>query len=98
MLFHHDRPGLFARQAGDRSRRVVFLRLPSCGAVRELEGHAWPREKYRDVYATATSASTVHSAGYPPLSGFACPDGSHRDQRDAPRFTRVLRDAVELSE
>lgn len=84
------------RQLEGRGSRVVFLRLPSCGGVRELEERTWPREMYWDVFAASISARTVHFADYPSLSGFDCPDGSHLDHRDAPRFTRALAEVLEI--
>lgn len=86
------------RKLGEHGGRVVFLRLPSCGEVRELEQQAWPREKYWDIFAAGVPAGTVHFADYPSLSGYDCPDGSHLDQRDSPRFTRALAEVLDLGE
>jgi hypothetical protein len=66
-----------------RGGRVVFIRLPSTGIVRQLEDQTWPREKYWDVLAANTQAGAIHFKDYPSLSGFDCPDGSHLDVRDA---------------
>lgn len=78
------------RKIRQRGGRVVFLRLPSCGEILKLEEKTWPREKYWDRFAAATSARTIHFADYPSLSGFDCPDGSHLDRRAAGTFTRAL--------
>ncbi len=74
----------------DRGGRVVFIRFPSTGVVRELESKSWPRQKYWDVLAANTQAKTIHFEDYPTLSQFECPDGSHLDVRDAEAFTRAL--------
>ena len=73
-----------------RGGRVVFVRYPSTGPVRRMEGETWPRDRYWDVLAHRTSAATIHFEDYPSLSGFNCPDGSHLDVADAERFTREL--------
>ncbi len=81
-----------------RGGRVIFLRLPSCDAILELEEKTWPRRKYWDRFAAEISARTVHFADYPELSGFDCPDGSHLDYRDAKLFTRSLLHSIDMTE
>jgi hypothetical protein len=74
----------------NRGGRVVFIRFPSTGMVRQLEVQTWPREKYWDILAANTRAKAIHFEDYPSLSKFDCPDGSHLDVRDAGIFTRSL--------
>ena len=73
-----------------RGGRVVFLRLPSSGVVRDLERRTWPRERYWDRLTAAVSARTLHWEDDPRLAGFECPDGSHLGAEDARRFSRLL--------
>jgi hypothetical protein len=84
------------REIEARGGEVVFLRLPSCGEILALEQRTWPRERYWDRFAVATSARSIHFADYPLLSGYDCPDGSHLDRRDAVPFTRALVEVLGL--
>jgi hypothetical protein len=74
----------------NRGGRVIFIRFPSTGVVRQLEDETWPREKYWDTLAANTRAKSIHFEDYPSLSKFDCPDGSHLDVSDAEIFTRSL--------
>ena len=80
----------FIQKIERRGGKVIFIRFPSTGMVRQLEQQAWPREKYWDVLAANTRAEAIHFEDYPSLSKFDCPDGSHLDVRDAAIFTRAL--------
>jgi len=77
-----------------RGGRVVFLRFPSSGEHLELDERYYPRRQYWDRFAAITSAVTVHFQDVPGLAGFDCPDASHLDERDAPRFTLALADEL----
>lgn len=73
-----------------RGGRVIFVRFPVDGKVKQLEQKRCPRPEYWDVLVARTKAITIHFDDYPSLSNFHCPDGSHLDYRDAPRFTIAL--------
>jgi hypothetical protein len=73
-----------------RGGQVIWLRLPSSGAVRELEQARWPRQTYWDRLARRNPSFSIHCDDHPTLSGFTCPDGSHLDGPAADRFTRAL--------
>jgi hypothetical protein len=73
-----------------RGGRVVFLRMPSSGAVRDLERGTWPRSLYWDRLAAAVGARSIHYEDHPRLAEFKCPDGSHLGAEDARRFSREL--------
>ena len=73
-----------------RGGQVIFLRLPSSGAVRALEARTWPRSRYWDRLSAATCARTIHFADYPQLANFECADGSHLGAEDRRRFTAAL--------
>ncbi len=79
-----------------RGCAVVFVRMPSMNRFGRLEEKEYPRSKYWDVFATRTGAATVHWRDYPSLTGFTCPEGSHLDGRDAPRFTRRFAEVLSI--
>ena len=74
----------------DRGGRVVFVRFPSKGKIRETERQHFPRAKYWDVLASSTAALCIHAEDYPELSKYECPDESHLDAKDIPAFTESL--------
>jgi hypothetical protein len=73
-----------------RGGQVVFLRMPSTGAIREIEAATWPRHRYWDVFAAQMDGLTVHFEDYSTLADFPCPDGSHLDSNNAALFTEAL--------
>lgn len=74
----------------ERGGRVVFLRLPSTGLLRELEGKALPRQLYWDELLARTGAPGIHFEDHPELAGFSCPEWSHLSAGDATRYTRAM--------
>jgi len=85
-----------ADQIRDKGGEVIFLRLPSCNEILEIEEATWPRSRYWDRFASVINGRALHFADYPELSRFDCPDGSHLDYRDAGPFTRSLIDILGL--
>lgn len=77
-----------------RGGRVVFVRFPTTGRLRELENELFPRSAFWDVMAASLNASFLHYEDSSLLSSFGCPDGSHIDQKDVPAFSLAL--AAEL--
>ena len=81
-----------------RGGRVIFVVLPTTGAVHAIEEQKYPREKYWDVMAAHTKAIAIHCSDYPSLSNFNSPDGLHLDYHDAKTFTRnfalIIKDAL----
>lgn len=73
-----------------RGGRVVFVRFPSSGALRELEEQRYPRKLYWDEWGSRTDAITIHFEDYPALSHFECPDYVHMDQKDTLSFSKAL--------
>jgi hypothetical protein len=78
-----------------RGGRVVYIRLPIVGGVKDIENELFPREKFWDVLAGNTRAASVHFEDFAELSDFQPPDGSHLDYRDAKRFTKVLSEVIQ---
>jgi hypothetical protein len=77
-----------------RGGRVVFVMLPCTGAMWELEQRVFPKEKYWDRFAAATSAVTIHFRDVPALVTTDCPDNFHLDFRSADEFTNNLIDEL----
>ena len=73
-----------------RGGKVAFVRMPSCGEVREIEEQTMPRHTYWDVFAKQMPAYTLHFEDYPELTRSQCTDGSHLNYDDAQYFTRQL--------
>jgi len=78
------------RKIRQRGGDVVFIRMPSSGAIRDLEADAWPRERYWDVLAGTVSAKAIHFEDFDGLRDFQCADGSHLDVDQAREFTLQL--------
>lgn len=78
-----------------RGARVVFLRLPSTGYLRELEEKALPRRLYWDALLSRTGAPGIHFEDHPELRGFPCPEWSHLSAVDATRYTRAMMPILE---
>ena len=77
-----------------RGGRVVFVRFPTTGE-RFLRGERYmPRRHYWDRFAERTAGCTIHFLDVPALADFECPDNSHIDLRDKPRFTNALLDEL----
>jgi hypothetical protein len=73
-----------------RGGKVVFVRFPSTGKLREIENKFTPREKYWDRILEATSSPGIHFEDYTQLTGFDCPEWSHLNKNDSTEFTRRL--------
>jgi hypothetical protein len=87
---------LLAKQIQDRGGRVVFIRLPESGYVREMDERRYPRALFWDHFAAGIGAPTLNFADVAGLKEFNCPDGSHLDYRDRARFTRALLAALDM--
>lgn len=73
-----------------RGGEVVFVRMPTTGALYADDQFAFPKQRYWDAFADQTSALCIHFKDWPQLASFDCPDLSHLDQTDAPQFTDEL--------
>lgn len=76
--------------------RVIFIVFPRSGDVKDMDERRYPRKEFWDRFAAATTAPVLNFEDVPALRGFTCPDGSHLDYRDRPRFTRALVAALGL--
>ena len=73
-----------------RGGRVVFLRLPVAGQLRDEEDRVFPVERCWKRLEETSSAICINFADYPYLARFECPDGSHLDGADREAFTNEL--------
>lgn len=73
-----------------RGGDVLFISLPTCGQVKEIEETYVPKHKYWDVFAQKINASALHSDADLHFKDFSCTDGSHLNYDDAAHFTYVL--------
>jgi len=68
----------------------VFIRLITTEKHWELDEERYPKNHYWDKFSSVTNAVTLHFMDVPSLQEFTCPDTSHLDYRDAPRYTLNL--------
>lgn len=73
-----------------RGGQVVYLRMPTCGPRWLADEALYPKARFWDRLAAQTRAVAIHFQDHPALAGFECPDLSHLDSKDGPRFTRGL--------
>jgi hypothetical protein len=77
-----------------RGGKVAFVPFVRTDETRATDERTYPRKLYWDYFAAHTSAVCIHYLDVPVLRSFNCPDTSHLDYRDAPRYTLAL--AAEL--
>jgi hypothetical protein len=73
-----------------RGGKVIFIRLPSTGKLRELENKYTPRADYWDQILETTQSPGVHFEDFDQLKGFSCPEWSHLNKKDSTEFTKRL--------
>ncbi len=73
-----------------RGGHVIFIQFPTTGDHLRYDEFMFPKAQYWDAFAAKTSALCLHFQDVPQLADFACPDWSHLDRADAPRFTQEL--------
>jgi hypothetical protein len=77
-----------------RGGNVVFVRAPSSGDRWDLEEQYHPKASNWDQFAAASIAPCIHFKDYAAMRDCQCPDESHLDARDSPRFTHSLIDEL----
>ncbi|MBN1763648.1 MAG: hypothetical protein JW860_00165 [Sedimentisphaerales bacterium] len=80
----------YVKKIHDRGGTVLFIRYITTDEHFRLDQKYYPRKEYWDSLAQYTQAHTIHFQDVPALTQFECPDTSHLDRRDAPRFTLEL--------
>jgi hypothetical protein len=73
-----------------RGGKIVFVRLPNSGPLRELENKVTPRQQTWEVLLGQTKVPGIHFEDHPELSAFECPEYSHLKPDDVPVFTQRL--------
>jgi hypothetical protein len=73
-----------------RGGKIVFVRFPHTGGLKELEDRDTPREKTWDPLLKMTGAPGIYYSDFPELAGFNCPEWSHLSAGDSVEFTRRL--------
>ena len=83
-----------------RGGKIVFVRFPHTGGLKELEDRITPREKTWDPLLKMTGAPGIYYSDFPDLSGFNCPEWSHLSAGDSVEFSKRLvphlRDALKM--
>src|SRR4030095_15772231 len=73
-----------------RGGKIVFVRFPNSGGLKELEDKITPREKTWDPLLKMTGAPGIYYSDFPDLSGFNCPEWSHLSAGDSVEFSKRL--------
>src|SRR5437588_3879524 len=73
-----------------RGGKVVFVRFPHSGGLKELEDRETPRGKTWDPLLKMTNAPGIYYSDFPELSGFDCPEWSHLSAGDLVEFSKRL--------
>jgi hypothetical protein len=73
-----------------RGGKIVFVRFPVSGGLKELEYQTTPRAKTWDPLLKSTGAPGIYFEDYPELAGFTCPEWSHLSAGDSVEFTKRL--------
>ncbi len=82
------------RRIQQRGGNVVFLAMPITDAFLTMNERVYPKAKYWNRFAAETNGVPVHYLDVPAMRDLNCPDSSHLDERDSPRFTRALLDEL----
>lgn len=73
-----------------RGGKVVFVRMPSSGELRQLEERLTPRAAVWDRLLKDTGSPGIWFEDHPELTGFECPEWSHLSAADSVEFTKRL--------
>jgi len=96
--FLKELPALAAMVAAIQARggRVLFIRLPRTGYLRQIDDRRFPRALFWDRFRDAVHAPALDFETVPVLQAFDCPDGSHLDVGARAPFTMALVGALGL--
>ena len=73
-----------------RGGKVVFVRFPHTGPLKELEEKVTPRAGPWERILRESGAPGIYYSDYPELAGFDCPEWSHLSGPDSVEFTKRL--------
>jgi hypothetical protein len=73
-----------------RGGKIVFVRFPYSGGLKEIEDRDTPREKTWDPLLKMTGAPGIYYSDFPDLKDFQCPEWSHLTAGDSVEFSKRL--------
>lgn len=73
-----------------RGGRIVFVRFPHTGGLKDLEDKDTPRAKTWDPLIQMTGVPGIYFSDFPELASFNCPEWSHLSAGDSVEFTKRL--------
>jgi hypothetical protein len=73
-----------------RGGKIVFVRFPHSGGLKQIEDRDTPREKNWDPLLQMTRAPGIYYSDFPELKDFQCPEWSHLSAGDSVEFSKRL--------
>ena len=73
-----------------RGGKIVFVRFPMSGPLKEFEDKNTPRAQTWDPLLQQTGVPGIHFEDFPELASFDCPEWSHLSAGDSVEFTKRL--------
>jgi hypothetical protein len=73
-----------------RGGKIVFVRFPHSGRLKELEDRETPRAGIWERVLKDTGAPGIYYEDYPELATFVCPEWSHLSAGDSVEFSKRL--------
>jgi hypothetical protein len=73
-----------------RGGKIVFVRFPHSGGLKQIEDRDTPREKTWDPLLQMTNAPGIYYSDFPELKDFQCPEWSHLSAGDSVEFSKRL--------
>ena len=78
------------RKLHARGGKIVFVRFPNSGGLKDLEDLVTPRAGIWDRVIKDTAAPGIYYEDFPELKGFNCPEWSHLSAGDSVEFSKRL--------
>ena len=78
----------------ERGGKVILLRCPSTGDLRDFELEKFPRSEYWDELVSKAEVPSYYFEDHPELKDYDCPEWSHLSGPDADRFTEAFVDIL----
>jgi len=83
-----------------RGGKIVFVRFPHSGGLKEIEDKITPREQTWEPLLQMTHVPGIYYSDFSELSGFNCPEWSHLSAGESVEFSKRLvphlRDALKM--
>ncbi|HYR23089.1 MAG TPA: hypothetical protein VEP30_09240 [Chthoniobacterales bacterium] len=73
-----------------RGGKIVFVRFPHSGGLKEIEDRDQPRARTWDPLLQQTGAPGIYYSDFPELKDFQCPEWSHLSAGDSVEFSKRL--------